>query len=151
MSRSQPSDVYHRQAQYSFEINGIRPAVRPDGRVIRLKNARHPLIDLSLIHIYSSSYASSLRGLAVGDTVKITATETVSGAKTVMENCSSAFVTYGYHIVSNGQNVTSTNGLGESFNTARAQRSAIGVKADGTIVLVASSGRTCLLYTSRCV
>ena len=90
----------------------------------------------------SSSYASSLRGLAVGDTVKITATETVSGAKTVMENCSSAFVTYGYHIVSNGQNVTSTNGLGESFNTARAQRSAIGVKADGTIVLVASSGRT---------
>ena len=79
----------------------------------------------------SSSYASSLRGLAVGDTVKITATETVSGAKTVMENCSSAFVTYGYHIVSNGQNVTSTNGLGESFNTARAQRSAIGVKADG--------------------
>lgn len=38
--------------------------------------------------------------------------------------------------------MTSTNGLGESFNTARAQRSAIGVKADGTIVLVASSGRT---------
>ncbi len=90
----------------------------------------------------SSSYAASLRGLAVGDTVKITATENVAGAKTVMENCNSAFVTYGYHIVSNGQNVTSSNGLGESFNTARAQRSAIGIKADGTIVLVASRGRT---------
>ena len=90
----------------------------------------------------SSSYAASLRGLAVGDTVKITATENVVGAKTVMENCNSAFVTYGYHIVSNGQNVTSSNGLGESFNTARAQRSAIGIKADGTIVLVASRGRT---------
>lgn len=90
----------------------------------------------------SSAYASSLRGLAVGDTVEITASETVSGAKTVMENCNSAFVTYGYHIVSGGQNVTSTNGLGESFNTASAQRSAIGIKADGTIILVASSGRT---------
>lgn len=90
----------------------------------------------------SSSYASSLRGLAVGDTVKITATENVAGAKAIMENCNSAFVTYGYHIVSNGQNVTSSNGLGESFNTARAQRSAIGIKADGTIVLVASRGRT---------
>lgn len=90
----------------------------------------------------ASSYASSLRGLSVGDTVEITATETVSGAKTVMENCSSAFVTYGYHIVSNGQNVTSSNGLGEAFNTARAQRSAIGIKADGTIILVAANGRT---------
>lgn len=90
----------------------------------------------------SSSYAASLRGLAIGDTVKITATENVAGAKTIMENCNSAFVTYGYHIVSNGQNVTSSNGLGESFNTARAQRSAIGIKADGTIVLVASRGRT---------
>lgn len=90
----------------------------------------------------SSSYAASLRGLAIGDTVKITATENVAGAKAIMENCNSAFVTYGYHIVSNGQNVTSSNGLGESFNTARAQRSAIGIKADGTIVLVASRGRT---------
>jgi hypothetical protein len=90
----------------------------------------------------SSSYAASLRGLAVGDIVKITATENVASAKAIMENCNSAFVTYGYHIVSNGQNVTSSNGLGESFNTARAQRSAIGIKADGTIVLVASRGRT---------
>lgn len=90
----------------------------------------------------SSAYASYLRGLAVGDTVEITASETVAGAKTVMENCSSAFVTYGYHIVNNGVNVTASNGLGESFNTASAQRSAIGIKADGTIVLVASSGRT---------
>ncbi|MBO5402589.1 MAG: S-layer homology domain-containing protein [Clostridia bacterium] len=90
----------------------------------------------------SSSYASYLRGLAVGDTVEITASETLSGAKTAMENCNSAFVTYGYHIVSNGVNVTSSNGLGESFNTASAQRSAIGIKADGTVMLMVSSGRT---------
>lgn len=90
----------------------------------------------------SSAYASYLRGLAVGDTVEITATETLSGAKTAMENCNSAFVTYGYHIVSNGVNVTSSNGLGESFNTASAQRSAIGIKADGTVMLMVSDGRT---------
>lgn len=89
-----------------------------------------------------SAYASYLRGFAVGDKVEITATETVAGAKTVMENCNSAFVTYGYHIVNNGQNVTSSNGLGESFNRARAQRSAIGVKADGTLIIVATNGRT---------
>lgn len=90
----------------------------------------------------SSSYASYLRGLTVGDTVAISAKETMTGAKTVMENCSSAFVTYGYHIVSGGANVTANDGLGESFNTARAQRSGIGVKADGTLVIVASTGRT---------
>lgn len=90
----------------------------------------------------SSGYAASLRGLAVGDTVKVTATETVAGAKTVMENCNSAVVTYGYHVVNNGVNVTSSNGLGDSFNKARAQRTGIGVKADGTVVIVASPGRT---------
>lgn len=90
----------------------------------------------------NSAYASYLRGLSVGETVEITASETIAGAKTAMENCSSAFVTYGYHIVSNGVNVTSSNGLGESFNTASAQRSAIGIKADGTVILMVSSGRT---------
>ena len=90
----------------------------------------------------ASAYAASLRSLAVGDTVRITATETMAAAKTVMENCNSAFVTYGYHIVANGANVTDSDGLGYSFNSARAQRSGIGVKADGTLVLVASPGRT---------
>lgn len=90
----------------------------------------------------SSSYASYLRGLTVGETVEITATETMSGAKSVMENCNSAFVTYGYHIVSGGVNVTASNGLGEDFNRASAQRSAIGIKADGTVVLMVANGRT---------
>lgn len=90
----------------------------------------------------SSSWASSLRALSVGSTVEIAVSETQSAAKTVMENCSSALVTYGYNIVSNGVNVTSSDGLGESFNTARAQRTAVGVKSDGTIVMLVADGRT---------
>ncbi|MCH5183044.1 MAG: phosphodiester glycosidase family protein [Oscillospiraceae bacterium] len=89
-----------------------------------------------------SPYASSLRKFAVGDVVEITAEETVVSSKTAMETCSSAVVTYGYHIVENGTNVTANDGLGDAFNKERAQRSAIGIKADGTLVIVASPGRT---------
>lgn len=90
----------------------------------------------------SSSWASGLRALAIGDTVEITANETITAAKTKMENCSSALVTYGYHIVSNGVNVTSTDGLGDAFNTASAQRTAIGIKSDGTLIMAINNGRT---------
>lgn len=90
----------------------------------------------------SSSYAASLRSLSIGDKVAVSANETVAASKTAMENCNSALVTYGYHIVSDGVNVTAKDGLGEDFNTARAQRSAIGVKEDGTLVIVASPGRS---------
>ncbi|MDD4165132.1 MAG: S-layer homology domain-containing protein [Eubacteriales bacterium] len=90
----------------------------------------------------ASSYAASLRALSIGDTAEITATETISAAVEKMENCNSAFVTYGYHIVANGVNVTSSNGLGEEFNRASAQRSAVGIKSDGTLIIVATNGRT---------
>lgn len=90
----------------------------------------------------ASAYAASLRSFSIGDIVEITAEETVAASKTAMETCSSAVVTYGYHIVSNGANVTASDGLGEDFNTARAQRTSIGVTADGTLVLVASPGRS---------
>lgn len=90
----------------------------------------------------ASSYAAGLRALVVGDTVAISASETISAAVEKMENCNSALVTYGYHIVSGGVNVTASDGLGESFNTASAQRSAIGIKSDGTIIMVATNGRT---------
>jgi exopolysaccharide biosynthesis protein len=90
----------------------------------------------------ASSWASGLRALSIGDTAEITVTETITAAREKMENASSALVTYGYHIVSNGNNVTSSNGLGDSFNYARAQRTAVGVKADGTVIMVVSNGRT---------
>ena len=90
----------------------------------------------------SSPWAASLRALSIGNTATINAYETITAAKTKMENASSALVTYGYHIVANGQNVTSTNGLGEAFNTARAQRTAVGVKANGELIMVVTNGRT---------
>lgn len=90
----------------------------------------------------SSPYAASLRSLAVGNILKIRCDESVAASRTAMENCSSAVVTYGYIIVQNGQNVTASDGLGESFNTARAQRTAVGVKSDGTLIVLACEGRT---------
>jgi len=90
----------------------------------------------------SSPWAASLRALSIGDTAEITVTETIAAAKTKMENASSALVTYGYHIVLNGVNVTSSNGLGSDFNNASAQRSAIGVKSNGELIIVATDGRT---------
>lgn len=89
----------------------------------------------------SSPWASSLRALSIGDTAEITVTETISSAKTKMENASSALVTYGYHIVINGVNVTSSDGLGDAFNNESAQRSAVGVKSNGELIIVATDGR----------
>lgn len=117
-----------------------------EGKVVALRNVSSgAAIGANQFVLYasnSSGYAGALRSLTVGEIVKVTATETVDGAKSVMENCNSAIVTYGYHVVNNGVNVTSSNGLGDSFNKARAQRTGIGVKADGTVIIVASPGRT---------
>lgn len=94
--------------------------------------------------LYSSGsgrYVDTLRSLSVGDTLMLRAEETVAASKSIMESCSSAFVTYGYNIVKNGQNVTQYDGLGEEFNTARAQRTALGIKEDGSLLIVSSDGR----------
>lgn len=94
-----------------------------------------------VLYASDASYSDTLRSLAIGDTVKINAAETVAASKTAMETCSSAIVTYGYHIVMNGKNVTNQDRLGYEFNTARAQRTALGIKADGSLLIVASDGR----------
>ncbi len=116
------------------------------GKVVAVRNSTsvNGAIGANQFVLYasnSSSHAASLRALVAGDTVEITATENMLDARDVMENCSTAFPTYGYDIVANGENVTSTNPLGDAFNSQRAQRSGIGVKADGTVVLVATDGR----------
>ncbi|MCH5183040.1 MAG: phosphodiester glycosidase family protein [Oscillospiraceae bacterium] len=90
---------------------------------------------------FPSEQYALLRSLAVGDTVEVNATETVASSKTAMETCSSAFVTYGYHIVMDGKNVTDSDRLGYEFNITRAQRTAIGIQADGGLLLVAADGR----------
>lgn len=86
--------------------------------------------------------AASLRSLKVGDTAKINVRETVEESREVMENCNSAVVTYGYHIVSDGKNVTDYDGLGDSYNNAKGQKTGLGIKADGSMVMVTTDGRT---------
>lgn len=86
--------------------------------------------------------AASLRSLKVGDTAKINVRETVEASREVMENCSSAVVTYGYHIVADGKNVTDYDGLGADYNNAKGQKTGLGIKADGSMVMVTTDGRT---------
>ena len=86
--------------------------------------------------------AASLRSLKVGDTAKINVRETVEASREVMENCNSAVVTYGYHVVSDGKNVTDYDGLGDSYNNAKGQKTGLGIKADGSMVMVTTDGRT---------
>ena len=116
------------------------------GRVVAIRNstAVNGSVGANQFILYasnSSEYAASLRALAVGDTVEVTANENMPEARAAMESCITAFPTYGYDLVLNGVDVTSSNPLGESFSTQRAQRSGIGVKADGTVILVATQGR----------
>ena len=116
------------------------------GKVVAVRNstATNGAVASNQFVLYasnSSEYAASLRALAVGDTVEVTANENMLDAREAMENCVSAFPTYGYDLVLNGTSVVSSISLGEAFATQRAQRSGIGVKADGTIILVATQGR----------
>ena len=67
--------VIFAKAQYSFEVNGIRPVIRPDGRVIRLKNTRHPLIDKNAVVPITVEFG--------GDTDALVITGPNTGGKTV--------------------------------------------------------------------
>ncbi|MBR6807304.1 MAG: phosphodiester glycosidase family protein [Clostridia bacterium] len=89
----------------------------------------------------TSDYAALLGQLRVGDRITVNAEETVESSRETMENCASALVTYGYVIVRDGKNVTSTNGLGEDYNRKRAQKTAIGIKENGELVFFSSLGR----------
>lgn len=115
---------------------GIREIVSGGGAIGETQFVLHASSD------FPSEQYALLRSLAVGDTVEIRAEETVSSSKIAMETCNSAFVTYGYHIVIDGKNVTDSDRLGYEFNIARAQRTAIGIKSDGSLLVVASDGRT---------
>ena len=89
-----------------------------------------------------SQWASDLRGLKIGDRAEITCTETIADAKTAMENCNGALVTYGYHLVEDGKNIVSSFPLGDAFSKERAQRTAIGIKEDGSLLVFVCDGRT---------
>lgn len=89
----------------------------------------------------TSEYSHILGELKLGDRITVNAEETVEASRETVENCASAFPTYGYVIVKDGKNVTSTNGLGEDYNRKRAQKTAIGIKKNGETVFFSSLGR----------
>ncbi len=89
----------------------------------------------------TSEFAQMLSAFKKGDVITMNTEETVEASREIMENCVSAFPTYGYVIVRDGENVTASDGLGESFNTQRAQRTALGIKEDGEMVILSFMGR----------
>lgn len=89
-----------------------------------------------------NAIAERLRSLGVGDEVEINVAETVEFSKETMENCVNAFPTYGYVMVEEGKNVTADSPLGSSHNSARGQRTALGIKPDGSMVIVTCDGRS---------
>ncbi len=101
--------------------------------------------DQFVLYAYSASaYANSLSSLTVGQKVQIYAEELNDDAKEIMKKANSVMAAT-YPIVDGGVNVSSMGpmtSVGElDVNSTRAQRTAIGVKADGTYVYFVSSGR----------
>ncbi len=97
-----------------------------------------------VLYAYSkSAYYSALAGLKAGQKVQIFAEELNDDAKEIMKKANTVMAAT-YPVVQNGVNCSSMGPMTEigglSF-TERAQRTAIGVKADGSYVFFVSSGR----------
>ncbi len=86
--------------------------------------------------------ATVLSSLALGDVFEITVSESIEDSRIYTERANAALVAQ-YPIVKNGVSDTAEalSQLGSSFMSARAQRSAIGLKADGSVIFITSAGR----------
>ncbi|PKM63093.1 MAG: hypothetical protein CVU97_02065 [Firmicutes bacterium HGW-Firmicutes-21] len=86
--------------------------------------------------------AAVAASVKVGDFFEIAVSETIEASKQYTERANAAIVAQ-YPIVKNGvaDTAESLSQLGADFMSARAQRSSIGLKADGTVVLITSAGR----------
>ncbi|MBE6762937.1 MAG: hypothetical protein E7553_01075 [Ruminococcaceae bacterium] len=96
----------------------------------------------------SSPYAESLAALKAGQKVQIYAEELNDDAKEIMKKANTVMAAT-YPVVQNGKNCSSMgpmSSIGQLSFTERAQRTAIGVKADGSYVFFVSSGRASLGY-----
>ncbi len=98
-----------------------------------------------VLYAYSkSAYATYLSNLKAGEKVQIYAEELNEDAKEIMKKANTVMAAT-YPIVDGGVNVANKGpmtSVGElDVNSGRAQRTAIGVKADGTFVYFVSSGR----------
>lgn len=100
--------------------------------------------DQFVLYAYSgSAYYDSLANLTAGQKVQIYAEELNNDAKEIMKKANTVMAAT-YPVVQNGVNVSSngaTSEIGQLSMTERAQRTAIGVKADGSYVYFVSSGR----------
>ncbi len=93
-----------------------------------------------LFGITGKTSAQSLSKMAVGDTVAITVTETITANAEAMANVNSAFGYHGY-IVKNGNDMTATqSSIGNNSVSTKARWTAVGKKADGTYVVATSDG-----------
>lgn len=92
----------------------------------------------------NSAYASTLSNLTVGQKIQIYAEELHSESKDAVKTINSSMAAT-YPVVKDGVNVATSAGptseVGELSFTERAQRTAIGIKEDGTYVYFVSSGR----------
>jgi len=86
--------------------------------------------------------ASVEAAVAVGDIFEIQVNETVEESKQYTEKANTAMVAQ-YPIVKNGavDAAESLSQLGAKFMNERAQRTSIGIKEDGSVVLICSAGR----------
>ncbi|PKM63092.1 MAG: hypothetical protein CVU97_02060 [Firmicutes bacterium HGW-Firmicutes-21] len=86
--------------------------------------------------------AAVAASVTVGDIFEIAVSETIEASKQYTERANAALVAQ-YPIVKNGVRDTaeSLSQLGADFMSARAQRSSIGLKADGSVMLITTAGR----------
>ena len=89
-----------------------------------------------------SPLMEKIESLTVDSIVEISVIETIEAARPYTEKANAAIVAQ-YPIVKNGKADTAETlrQLGADFLKARAQRTSIGIKADGSVVLVCTAGR----------
>lgn len=89
-----------------------------------------------------SPLMEKISSVTVGSIIEISVIETIEAARPYTEKANAAIAAQ-YPIVKNGKADTAEalSQLGADFMNARAQRTSIGFKADGSIVLVCTAGR----------
>ncbi len=103
--------------------------VGPDEFVLYVKNA-------------SPLKTQVLPNIAIGDIFEISVEETIEASKPYTENANASIVAQ-YPIIKDGELNTAEarSQLGDDFMNARAQRTTMGIKEDGTVILLTSPGR----------
>ncbi|MEG2117741.1 MAG: phosphodiester glycosidase family protein, partial [Clostridia bacterium] len=87
-----------------------------------------------------SSYAEYAKNLKVGDTVDISAEESIPESKKIMENANSVIENVGFLVKDGVDQTKLVSTIGSHSVTLMARWTAFGVKADGTYVFYTSEG-----------